>query len=380
MLRVAVDAMGGDHAPEAIVEGAVDYARAHPERSLLLVGVPHSIEPCLDRLGKVPDNIHIHEAPEVIGMADKIAALKEKPNDSMNTCARLVHKGEADAMVLCGNTGCSVAAAQLHLKRIRGVRRAGILTPLPAVHGQTWVIDCGANAVGKPEHLAQWAELGSVFLASYLRREAPRVGVLSIGSEDGKGHGLTAETLALLREHPGLNLVGNVEGNDIFNGAVDLVVCDGFTGNVVLKAAEGVAQAITDILKEGVRDSLRCKLGALLMKPAFEHLKRRTSWRHVGGALLLGVDGVTIIGHGRSRADAVAAAIGQAVRCVETQAVTHLHDYLDAQEAEREQRGEQPTRRASIYASVMSFFGKKPPPKQGQTDSDDDLPPQPSAE
>jgi len=329
-MRLAIDAMGGDHAPGAMVQGSIAYARNHPEHEVLLVGQQEAIAPALREHGGTElDNIRIEHAPEIIGMADKIQALKDKPDDSMNLCARLVKQGEADAMVLCGNTGCSVAAAQLHLRRIPSVKRAGILTPLPSDAGQTWVIDCGANAVNKAEHLLQFAEMGSAFLSCYSGIPSPRIGVLNIGSEDDKGDELTNGTLAQLRETK-LNVIGNVEGNGIYSSEVDLVVCDGFTGNVVLKTSEGVASFITRTLKAEIKRGLLSRIGALLMLSAFERLRKRTHWSEVGGCLLLGVDGVTVIGHGRSDAVAVSNALGQAARCVDNELMSRLREALAA--------------------------------------------------
>jgi len=323
-MRLALDAMGGDHAPQAMVQGAVDYARRHPDHQVVLVGQEDRIQTELEReQGDRLGNIEISHAPDVITMADKISALKDKPEDSMNVAARLVKAGEADALVLCGNTACSVAAAQLHLRRIPGVKRAGILTPLPTVERHTWVIDCGANAVGKAEHLAQFATMGAAFLRSSLGMKRPRVGVLNIGSEDEKGDELTTQTLNLIRETD-LNSIGFVEGNHIYASTVDLVVCDGFTGNVVLKTSEGVAKAVGQIIKEEAMRSPWRVLGAWLMKPAFRGLHRRTHWSLVGGCPLLGVSRITIIGHGRSDRVAVASALSQAARCVETDLIESL--------------------------------------------------------
>ena len=325
-MRLAIDAMGGDDAPRAMVQGAIDYARAHSAHTVILVGRTADIRRALDAEESVPANIAVHEAPQVIGMADKIEALREKPDDSMNIAARLVKEGGADAMVLCGNTGCSVAAAQLHLRRIPGVKRAGILTPLPNPKGHTWVCDCGANAVGKAEHLVQFALMTSDFLKASFGMAAPRVGVLSIGEEDGKGTELVSETLELVRRTD-LNVVGLVEGHDIYTGDIDVVVCDGFTGNIVLKTSEGVATGIATIIKEEVgRRGLLAKVGALLMKPVFLGLKRRVGWQYVGGCPLLGVDGVCIIGHGRSDRVAVFHALAQAARCVDGRMVQRLRE------------------------------------------------------
>jgi glycerol-3-phosphate acyltransferase PlsX len=324
-VRIALDAMGGDDAPLAMVQGALDYARAHPEHEVVLVGREHDVLACLKAEHAEPRNVRIEHAPEVIGMAEKISALKDRPNDSMNRCAQMVKRGEADAMVLCGNTGCSVAAAQLHLRRIPGVKRAGLLTPLPNPKGHTWVIDCGANSEGKPEHLVDFALLAASYLESAYGISRPRVGVLSIGEEEGKGDSLTAETLDLLRRTD-LNVVGNVEGHHIYHGNLDVVVCDGFTGNVMLKASEGVFEALITILKEEIYRSLRTKVGAKLLRPAFDGLRRRTHWSLVGGVLLAGVDGVTIIGHGRSNRVAVFHALKQAARAVEGKTIQLMRE------------------------------------------------------
>jgi glycerol-3-phosphate acyltransferase PlsX len=332
MVRLALDAMGGDDAPLAMVQGAIDYARAFPTHEVVLVGREHDVRSCLKSEGAAPGNVRIEDAPEVIGMAEKITALEERPNDSMNRCAQLVKQGAADAMILCGNTACSVAVAQLRLRRIPGVKRAGILTPLPNPKGHTWVIDMGANSVNKPEHLVDFAMLGASFLESSYGLDRPRVGVLSIGEEEGKGDSLTGATLELLRK-TNLNVIGNVEGHHIYRGVVDVVVCDGFTGNVLLKASEGVSEAMMTILKEEIYASLRTKIGAQIMRPAFEGLRRRIHWSLVGGALLAGVDGVTIIGHGRSNRIAVFHALKQAARAVEGHAIQRMRERFKANTA-----------------------------------------------
>jgi glycerol-3-phosphate acyltransferase PlsX len=324
-MRLALDAMGGDDAPRAMVRGAMDYARAHPTHTVILVGREGDIASSLEAEGGPLPNIAIEHAPEVIGMAEKMQALKDKPNDSMNRSAQLVKQGKADAMVLCGNTGCSVASAQLHLRRIPGVKRAGILTPLPKPSGSTWICDSGANSVGKPEHLAQFAEMAAAFLTKVYGVANPRVGVLSNGEEDGKGTELTSEALELLRK-TSVNLVGYVEGHDLFSAEVDVVVCDGFTGNIVLKCCEGLEVGLRRIIKEEIHRGFFTKLGGLLCKPAFAGVKRRIDWRNVGGSILLGVAGVTIIGHGRSDRVAVLNALKQAAKAVETGAVQGLRE------------------------------------------------------
>ena len=216
------------------------------------------------------------------------------------------------------------------------------------MNATTWVIDCGANSTAKPEYLVQWAEMGCAFLRCYDKVDNPRVGVLSIGTEEGKGNDLTAKAHEQLKQ-TNLNLIGLVEGNDIFNGSVDVVVCDGFTGNVVLKSAEGVASAISSILKEGIYASLCAKIGAWLMKPAFNVLRKRTHWSQAGGALLAGVNGVTIIGHGRSNATAVSNALSQAQRCVEGNLIAAIREQL-------EYGKESGSRRGSFIDTVKKIF------------------------
>jgi glycerol-3-phosphate acyltransferase PlsX len=297
---------------------------------VILVGREHDVRDVLRREvpGGIPANIVIEHAAEVIGMSEKIKALKERPDDSMNRCAKLVKAGQADAMVLCGNTGCSVAAAQLHLRRIPGVKRAGILVPLPTITGQfTWCCDMGANAECRPEHLVQFAEMTATLVATVYGQTNPRVGVLSIGEEAEKGVPLTQETLELLKKTD-LNVVGNVEGHHLFDGTVDVVVCDGFTGNIVLKTSEGVFDAIVKILKEEIGSSLRNQIGAAVMRPAFRALKQRAHWSQIGGCPLVGVDGVTIIGHGRSDRVAVRNALDQAARCVDGKVMDRLRAFF----------------------------------------------------
>jgi glycerol-3-phosphate acyltransferase PlsX len=332
-MRLALDAMGGDDAPRAMVQGALDYAIAHPNHQVILVGRQADLTAAIAvEGGSGRTNVVIADAPQVISMSAKIAALKEFPNDSMNRTALLVKEGKADAMVLCGNTGCSVAAAQLHLRRIPGVKRAGILVSLPNPRGHTWICDGGANAVCRPEHLVQFAEMGAAFLETVLGVSRPKVGVLSIGEEDEKGVELTQETRELLRQTT-LNVVGNVEGHDIYSGELDVVVCDGFVGNIVLKTSEGVAEGIAKILKEEIHKGFLTTLGGALVRPAFRGLKRRVDWRHVGGCPLLGVDGVCIIGHGRSDRTAITNALGQAARFAEARLVDRLREHFRNQAA-----------------------------------------------
>jgi phosphate acyltransferase len=326
-MKLALDAMGGDQAPLAMVQGAFDYARANPQHTILLVGQEDRVRLAMrDAAGSagIPSNVVIEHAPEVIGMAEKLKALKERPNDSMNVSCRLVKEGKADAAILCGNTACSVTAAQLHWRRIPGVKRAGILTSLPKPSGHTWVIDCGANAEGKADHLVQFAAMASIYVETTLKKSKPGVGVLSIGEEEGKGNDLTTATLALLK-NTDLHVLGLVEGHDIYRrDDLDVVVCDGFTGNIVLKTSEGVEAALRQVIKEEITRTTLGKVGGALVKSAFQRVKERVDWRYVGGGLLLGVDGICIIGHGRSDPLAVSSTLRQAAGCVDAKLMQHL--------------------------------------------------------
>lgn len=327
-MRLALDAMGGDHAPKAMVEGGFDYALAHPDQRVVLVGIREQVAAEIAATGKAlrrdpPANLEVEHAPEVIGMADKITAVRERPNDSINRCAALLKAGEADAVIYCGNTGCSGAAAQLHFRCIPGIKRAGIISPLPTLQDPVWVLDTGFNSACKAENLVQFAQMGVVFLRHYAEKSNPRVGVLSNGAEEGKGDELATEALSLLRQTT-LNVVGNIEGNHIFEGVADVVVCDGFTGNVMLKTCEGAAWLLTSLIRREVNHSLVAKAGALVLKPSLRRMFRHVDWNYVGGVPLLGVNGITIIGHGRSSRLAVFHALRQAARCVSTGIIKHM--------------------------------------------------------
>jgi glycerol-3-phosphate acyltransferase PlsX len=334
-VRIALDGMGGDDAPAAMVAGAVDYVQANPDHTVVLVGIEDRLNALLQEHGGgwPRERIEVHHAPEVVGMDAKIEALKEFPENSISVAARLVKSGEADAMVLCGNTACSVAAAQLNLRRIPGVLRAGILTPMPTVQeGKwTWVVDCGANAVGKPEHLVQWGQLACAYLQGE-GNDRPSVGILSIGSEDGKGDELTQKTAELVRATD-VNYHGLIEGNDIFKATVDVVLCDGFTGNIMLKTAEGTAAMVGDVLKEEYKRSPLRMLGGLLSRGVFGRLRARTHWSLVGGCPLVGVDGITIIAHGRSDRVAVKNALRQAAGSIEHGTLDRLRAAVERKKA-----------------------------------------------
>jgi phosphate acyltransferase len=311
-MKIAVDAMGGDDAPRAIVAGA--YAAAvHDGAAILLVGQQEVVRAELARLGDPCDRIEMVHADEVVGMDEPATSpLRKKRRSSIAIACQLVGEGRAQAIVSAGNTGAVMAAAMKHLGRIPGVDRPALAAVLPNRSGRTVLLDVGANVVTKPHHLRQFAVMGHLYAQQVMGTASPRVGLLSVGEEEGKGTELTREVFRVLKG-TGLNFVGNVEGRDVFAGTVDVVVCDGFVGNVVLKASESLAQMVRGMLEEQLRATLRTRLGALLAMPGLRELKRRTDPNQYGAAPLLGVQGGCFIGHGRSTALGVRNGIRRAV-------------------------------------------------------------------
>ena len=315
-MRIAVDAMGGDHAPDRPVAGALAALRqAARDFEIVLVGDESRLTPLLSRYTDSSGLTVLH-APEAIGMDESPAsALRRKRSSSIAMGIRLQTQGMADAFVSAGNTGAVMAAALTTLGRIEGLSRPAIMVVFPTQADPCLVLDAGANAECKPQHLAQFALMGHVYAADILGRAHPRIGLLSIGEEQGKGNDLTVAAHGLLSES-GLNFVGNVEGRDVLGGAVDVVVTDGFTGNVLLKFAESFADFLAGEIRREVSADRRSSLGAWLMRPAFHRLRRRIDYAEYGGAPLLGVNGIVIICHGGSTVKAFRNAILVARRAV----------------------------------------------------------------
>ena len=314
--RVAVDAMGGDRAPEEIVAGALE-ARADGIEPILFG------PPGLDTGG-----LQLVEAPDTIEMDDKPAdAVRSKPDSSLVAANRAVGRGDADAVVSAGNTGAMLAAGLLEIRRLKGVMRPAIAAVIPARYGATVLIDAGANADARPEHLLQFGHMGSVFAEEVLERANPEVRLLSIGEEDEKGNQLTLEAHALLRDSS-LNFRGNTEARELLRFAADVVVTDGFTGNVALKLLEGTIKELLDALREEVSATTRGKLGGLLIRPAARGLRSRLDPDTYGGAYLLGLRGLSVIAHGNSSRTAIANAIRLAARGVEHRVVDRLSERM----------------------------------------------------
>jgi len=316
---IALDGMGGDHAPDVVVDGAVLAARELGV-GILLVGPEADLRA---RLGKdsASLDIEIVNATQVIEMDEHPAnAVRQKPDSSMVVGVRQVREGRAQAFVSAGNTGAVMAAGLFELRRIRGVDRPALAGVFPTRKRGTLVIDIGANADSKPEYLAQFALMGSAYMQGVFGIDRPKVGLLSNGEEDTKGSALVLAAHPRLRELP-INFVGNVEGKEIPSGDVDVVVCDGFVGNVVLKLAEGLAGTITGLIREEINASIVSKLCAVGILPAFRRVRKRLDYAEYGGAPLLGLNGVCIVAHGRSNAMAIKNAVRVAAQAVESDVV-----------------------------------------------------------
>jgi len=340
-MRIAVDAMGGDFAPRVVVEGVVRAAVMLPDVELVLVGQNDAIQPLLREFPDPTGRIQVEHAEGVVSMSDSpVEALRRRGNTSIGRCAELARSGEVNAIVSAGNTGAAVAAATLAMGMLEGVRKAGITAPLPTTDGgECVVIDLGANIKPKPEHLLIYGIMACEYARAILGKTNPTVGLLNVGAEDAKGNELARETHALFKASK-LNFHGNVEGRDIFHGTVDAVVCDGFVGNVVLKVAEGVAEAVLSSIRGALSERFIYKVGAQLCKPAFRKLRQELDSSAYGGALLMGIDGICIISHGSADAEAICNAVSVAVdlshkrvndRIVE--AVREFHTTLAAQAA-----------------------------------------------
>jgi glycerol-3-phosphate acyltransferase PlsX len=316
VIKVAVDAMGGDRAPGEIVAGSIEAASAQ-------------IAPILfGPAGLATGGLELREAPETIAMHEKPAdAVRSKPNSSLVAAVRAVAEGQADAVVSAGNTGAMLAAGLLELRRLPGVMRPAIAVPIPAERGPSVLLDAGANADARPEHLLQFAHMGAVFAEEILDVRNPEVRLLSIGEEAEKGNQLTLETHGLLAASD-LNFGGNAESRELLHGAADVVVSDGFTGNVCLKLLEGTIKTLLDALREEIVATPQGKLGGLLIRPAARRLRRRLDPETYGGAYLLGLRGLAVIAHGNSSHRAIANAIRLAARGVDHRVVERLAERL----------------------------------------------------
>lgn len=312
---VALDAMGGDNAPSEIVRGAVQAVKSTDEIHVILVGREELLkEELYSKCQYSGDAIRIKNAVEIIEMGDvPTSAVKSKKDSSLVVAMKLVRDGKADAVVSAGNTGAVLVGGQLVVGRLKGIKRPPLAPFVPTTEGFSLLLDCGANVDAKPEHLVQFAQMGSIYYENVMGKKNPTVGILNIGTEEEKGNQLVKDTKPLLEECKTIHYVGSIEARDIVKGKVDVIVCEAFVGNVVLKFFEGLALTLFDRLKQGLMSSLRTKLGTLLIKPALKGLKKQFDTSSQGGAPLLGLKGLVVKAHGNSTAKEIEIALKQCI-------------------------------------------------------------------
>ncbi len=320
---IALDAMGGDDAPAVTVQGALEAARDHGI-PVLLVGPARRLRRELGPFRSLPGDLEIVDAPEAVAMDDPpLVVLRSRRRSSLMVCSELVASGRAAGMVTAGNTGAAWVAAKSVIGMIEGVERPALAANLPRLDGTTLVLDVGANVECRPRHLLQFAVMGSLYASLVLGVPEPRVGLMSVGEEESKGNRKVRESFRVLVE-AGVRFIGNVEGRHVFSGEADVIVCDGFTGNVILKVSEGLGEMILTALREEARRSPMYGAGLLMAKGAFVALRRKVDYAEYGGAPLLGIDGPCIIGHGRSSAKAVRNALRVAAQYAASGTVEHI--------------------------------------------------------
>lgn len=312
--RVALDAMGGDNAPGEIVKGAVDAIHKRKDIKVFLVGQEDLIENELKQYTYEKDQIEIVNATEVIETAEPpVMAIRKKKDSSIVVAMNMVKKGEADAFVSAGNSGAVLVGGQLIVGRIKGIERPPLAPLIPTATGVSLLIDCGANVDARPSHLVQFAKLGSIYMEHIMGIQNPRVAIVNIGAEEEKGNALVKETFPLLKECEDINFVGSIESREIPNGMADVIVCEAFVGNVILKLYEGVGNVLIRKVKQGMMTTLRSKIGALLVKPALKETLKSFDASEHGGAPLLGLNGLVVKTHGSSKAKEVSNSIIQCV-------------------------------------------------------------------
>ncbi|MBI3903969.1 MAG: phosphate acyltransferase PlsX [Nitrosomonadales bacterium] len=329
-VTIAIDAMGGDHGPHVTIAAAVEYLRKNPDDTIVLVGLPDAIEAQLRALKvSVGPNLRIHAATEVVGMDESPQlALRNKKDSSMRVAINLVKNGEAGACVSAGNTGALMATARYVLKTLPGIDRPAIASYLPTNKGQVCMLDLGANTDCNAEHLLQFAIMGATLVTALEHKPNPSVGLLNIGSEDIKGNEVVKQAAQLLRESD-LNFYGNVEGNDIFKGTTDVVVCDGFVGNVALKTTEGLAQMLGGFLREEFGRNVFTKLAAVVAMPVINAFKKRVDHRRYNGASFLGLKGIVVKSHGSADSFAFLCAIERAAEEARGGMLHHIGEHVE---------------------------------------------------
>ena len=327
-MKLIIDAYGGDNAPGEIVKGTVDSLNSSDGFSVIFTGKKDGIQAELDKYEYPKDRVEIADAPDVILMEDHpVEAVRKKKESSMVVGLNLLKEKKGDAFISCGSTGACLAGATFIVGRIKGVLRPALAPVLPNKNNGVLLIDCGANMDCKPAALAQFAVMGSAYMEKVMGVENPRVGLANVGTEDTKGNEVTKETFALIRGQNAVNFTGNAEGRDLID-RVDVMVADGFTGNLMLKSMEGFGSYVMEIMKSSFTETLRCKIGAALLMPALKKLKKSLDYNAYGGAPFLGVEGIVIKGHGSNKAKGVSATISQAVKMVQADIVSVIKENI----------------------------------------------------
>jgi len=327
-MTIVLDAMGSDDRPEPEVQAAVTASNEFNEK-IILVGDEAALKLRLSEVSGDKSQVVIKHAPQTLDMSDHILEARAKKDNSMRIGMELVKSGEGDAFVTAGNTGMAMYYARKTFGDIQGVMRPCLCALFPVKNGKAVVLDIGANAECRPEFLVQFAVMGNIYAQSMLGVSSPRIGLLANGEEEGKGNNLVRETYPLLKDS-NLNFIGNVEGKELFGGMADVVITDGFTGNVMLKSTEAVAKLIIEILKDELMSSFRTKIGAMLAKPAFSKIKKLLDPAEVGAAPLLGIDALVFVGHGRSDARAVVSSIRAAKQAVDKNLLPNLREAISS--------------------------------------------------
>lgn len=328
---IALDAMGGDYAPAETVKGAVEAVKEHPEIKVILVGKEKAVKDELSQYTFNEENIEVVNATEIIDMGEvPTKAIREKKDSSLVVAMKLVRDEKADAVVSAGSTGAILVGGQLVVGRIKGIKRPALAPFVPSKKGFSLLIDCGANVDARPEHLLQFAQMGSVYFENVMGKKNPTVGIVNIGTEEEKGNQLVKETYPLLQECKGINFVGSVEAREIPSGGTDILVCEAFVGNVILKFFEGLAKTFLGCIKEGIMKSLRTKIGGMLIKPALKGLLKTFDVSSQGGAPLLGLKGLVVKAHGNSKSSEIKTALCQCIAFKENSINEKIQDKIQS--------------------------------------------------
>ena len=337
LIRVAVDAMGGDNAPAEIVKGAVEALKANTDLKVILVGQEEAVQQELSKYQYDASRMEVVNATEIIEMAEPpVQAIRTKKDSSIVVAMKLVKNGEADAFVGAGSTGAVLVGGQLIVGRIKGVERPPLAPLLPTEKGASLLIDCGANVDARPSHLVQFAKMGSIYMENVMGVKNPRVAIVNIGAEEEKGNALVKETFPLLKACQDINFIGSIEARDIPSGYADVIVCEAFAGNIILKLYEGVGATLISMVKKGMLSTLRSKIGALLVKPALKTTLKKFDTSQYGGAPLLGLKGLVVKTHGSSKAVEIKNSILQCVTFVEQGMNDKIKAGIQAEEMKEE--------------------------------------------